>query len=252
MAEVVDLIDKIKRYYTFTGHEIKGLAITILVFAFVISFKDWGDKTFNLAAGIFNLFNAILIVTLSMLVYDAGKRIWALIIGYRVEYQMWGIGLILSLVIVFLTNGNLWLLLPGGFVVHHMSGHRLGWFRYGINYFGIAMVAFAGSLFTLMLIIFFKILYLLVPNALIQKAIMFNVILVITGLLPIPPLDGSKIYWGSRLMYAFVMPALVAATILMVIKISVLLSLVVSLLVGIILWTAYYVGFEHHAWTGPK
>ncbi len=252
MAEIVDLIDKIKRYYKFTQHELRGLVIAILVVAFIISFKEWGSTSFDLRAGLFNLFNSVLIVALSILIHDAGQRIWGLSIGYRIEFKMWSFGLIFALVIAFISNGSLWLIVPSGFMLHHLAGHRLGWFRYGINYFGQAMVALAGPLFTLMLIIFFKILYVFFPNPLIQKAIVFNVVYGVTSMLPIPPLDGSKVFFGSRMLYAFALPAMIVAAIMMIVNVSIFLALVLSLLVGVVLWLVYYISFERKAWTGPK
>lgn len=252
MAEIVDLADKIKRYYKFTKHEVRGLAIAIFAIAFIISFKEWGASSFDFISGLYNLFNAVLIVALSILVHDAGQRIWGLAIGYRIEFKIWSFGLFLALIIAFISNGSLWIIVPSGFMLHHLAGHRLGFFRYGVNYFGQAMVAFAGPLFTLMLIILLKVLSVFFPNALVQKAIMFNVIYLITSLLPIPPLDGSKIYFGSRMLYAFVMPAIAVASILMIVEIPVFLALVLSFLAGIVLWLVYYVSFENNAWTGPK
>ena len=154
--------------------------------------------------------------------------------------------------VAFLSNGSLWLIVPSGFLLHHLAGHRLGFFRYGVNYFGQAMVALAGPLFTLMLIILLKVLSAFSSNPLIQKAIIFNVIYAITSMLPIPPLDGSKIYFGSRMLYAFALPAIVVATILMVVNVPIFFSLVLSLLVGIVLWLTYYISFERKAWVGPK
>ena len=250
MAEIVDMLDKIKRYYRFTHHELRGLIIATLAIAFVISFKDWGPTSFDFQVGLYNLFNAILIVALSILVHDAGQRLWGLAIGYRVEFRMWTFGLIGALIVAFVSNGNLWLIVPSGFLLHHLAGHRLGWFRYGINYFGQAMVALAGPLFTLMLVIFLKVLNIFSPSQLIHKAIIFNVIYAITSLLPVPPLDGSKIYFGSRMLYAFALPAITVSTILMVVNVPIFLSLVLSFLVGIVLWLTYYISFERKVWRG--
>ena len=252
MAEIVDLLDKIKRYYKFAPYELRGLIIAVLLVAFIISFKEWGTKNFDFAVGLYNLFNSILIVALSILIHDFGQRIWGLAIGYRLEFKMWTFGLIAALIVAFLSNGNLWLIVPSGFMLHHLAGHRLGFFRYGINYFGQAMVALAGPLFTLMLIILLKVLSAFSPNPLIQKAIIFNVVYAITSLLPIPPLDGSKIYFGSRMLYAFALPAVVVSSILMVVNVPIFYSLVLSFLVGIVLWLTYYISFERKAWIGPK
>jgi Zn-dependent protease len=252
MGEIVDFFDKIKRYYKFTPYELRGLVISILAIAFIVSFKDWGKATFDFTVGLYNLFNAILIVALSILVHDMGQRLWALAIGYRVEFKMWAFGLLVALVIAFLSNGNLWLIVPSGFMLHHLAGPRLGFFRYGINYFGQAMVALAGPLFTLMLIILLKVLSAFSPNPLMHKALIFNVVYAITSLLPIPPLDGSKIFFGSRMLYAFVLPAIIVSTILMIVNIPIFFSLVLSFLVGIVLWLTYYISFERKVWFGPK
>lgn len=251
MAEIVDFIDKVKRYYKFTPYELRGLILSILAISFIISFKEWGATSFDAVAGLHNLFNAVLIVALSILVHDAGQRLWGLAIGYRLEFKMWSFGLVIALVTAFLSDGRLWLIVPSGFMLHHLAGPRLGWFRYGINYFGQAMVALAGPLFNLMLIILLKMISAFSTNLLVEKAIMFNVIYAITSLLPIPPLDGSKIYFGSRMLYAFVVPAIVIAAILMIIDIPIFLALVLSFLVGIVLWLVYYISFERKLWRGP-
>ena len=252
MGEIVDFKDKVSKYYKFTRSETVGLAISIIVIAFIISFKDWGTTKFNAASGLFNLFNALLIVALSVLVHDTGQRLWALAIGYRIEFKLWSFGVMIALVLAFVSNGSLWFVVPGGFLIHHLAGHRLGWFRYGINYFGQAMVALAGPLFSLMLLIFLKILNSFAPNPLIQKAIIFNAVYIITSMMPIPPLDGIKIYFGSRMLYAFVLPAIIIASIMMITNVPMFLALVLSFLVGIVLWIVYYVSFERKVWTGPK
>lgn len=252
MGDLADLLDKTKKYYRFTPHELRSLVISIVAIAFIISFKDWGTAKFDFGMGMFNLFNAVLIVALSVIVHDFGQRIFGLASGYRVEFRMWSFGLIIALIAAFISNGNLWLIVPGGFMLHLIAGHRLGWFRYGINYVGQALVALAGPLFTLMLIILLKVLYAFFPNPLIQKAIIFNVVYAITSLLPIPPLDGSKIYFGSRMIYAFSLPAIAVATILMIVNIPIFFSLVLSLLVAVVLWLVYYITFERKAYPGPK
>jgi len=253
MAELTDLKDKIKKFYSFTKNEIIGLVITILAFAFIISFKDWGPgDAFDPAIGIFNLFNALLIVALSILINDAGKRIWALAIGYKIEYRMSVFGLVIAVIAAFATKGALWVLIPGTFIVHMLPGHRLGWFRYDINYFGQAMVAFGGMLATLTLIIFFKAIGALYQNALIDKAIIFNIIFLIISLIPFPTFDGGKIIFASRMSYAFLMPAIMFAAIMMIVDIPVYLSLILSLLVGVVLWLVYYIAFERQIWKGPQ
>ena len=126
MGGFANLRDKLSRYYKFTPHEVRGLAISILVIAFIISFKNWGASKFDPVEGFYNLFNAILIVALSILVHDAAQKISGMVIGFRIEFRVWTLGLFLSLIIAFVSNGVLWLIVPGSFLAHHIGGHRLG------------------------------------------------------------------------------------------------------------------------------
>ncbi len=252
MGEVVDLKGKVRMYYSFTNSEIVGFVAAITLVAFIISFKEWGYESFDAASGLFNFFNAILIVALSFIIHDAGQRLAGLAIGFRIEYKVWTFGLIFALILVFVSNGRLWAIFPSYFVVHHMAGHRLGFFRYGINKMAIAMIALAGSLATISLVIVLKFISAFVSTPLLEKAIFFNVIYVVTSMLPVPNFDGSHIYFASRMAYAFTMPFIVVSAFLLILKINTIFALASSLLLGIILWLAYYIFFEKNLWNGPK
>src|SRR3989338_670042 len=250
MAEIVDLRDKIKRYFTFTPLEIRSIIIAILIIVFVFSFKEWGyGDAFDVPLGLFNFFNAILIVALSFLVHISIQRIWSLGTGYRLEWKMWTVGLLFSLIMAFLTNGAVWLIIPGGFIVHHMAGHRLGWFRYDINYWALGLIAFAGPLANILLAIVFKSLSGFVSNALIQKVIIFNIMYAVFSMVPIPPLDGSKVYFGARMLYAFGASGIVAAAVLLYADIAVWVAVLASFIIAVILWLLYYIFFESGYWS---
>jgi hypothetical protein len=252
MGEVVDLSDKIKRYFKFTPLEIRSLIITILVIAFIISFDEWGyGKVFNVKVGLFNWFNAILIVALSFLVHISVQRVWSLGTGYRLEWKMWSFGLLFGLIIAFLTapfGRVFWVILPGGFIVHHMAGHRLGWFRYGINYWALGLIAVTGPFATIFLAAIFKSLSGVVVNSLIQKVIVFNIAYALYSMLPIPPLDGSRTFYGSRMLYAFSTAGIVAAAILLNLNIGVWVAIMSSFFIAVVLWVLYYMFFESKAW----
>lgn len=250
MAEIVDLIDKVKRYYKFTRSEVKGLVISILITAFIFSFNEWGPGAeFNLLYGLVNFFNAILIVTISFLVHFSGQRVWSLATGYKHEFQMWSIGLGISLVLAFLTRGAVWwFIVPGGFIVHHLAGHRLGWFRYGINYWAIGLIAFAGPLANIIFAIIFKLISGFVSSPFIDKVTIFNIIFAVISLLPIPPLDGSKIFFAARMLYVFTVSLTVAAAFLLISNIPIWIAVLGSFGIAVILWLLYYVFFESYLW----
>ena len=249
MREIVDLRDKIKRYYGFTPLEARSLAIAVLVTAFVFSFKEWGyGSAFDFKIGLFNYFNAILIVALSFLVHISMQRIWALGTGFRLEWKMWSFGLLFALILAFLTNGFVWLILPGGVIVHHMAGHRLGWFRYDINYWALGLTTATGVIASVVLVIAFKAIGIFVSNPLIDKLIIFNIAYALYSLAPIPPLDGSRIFYGSRMFYAFLTSFTIIVSLLLFSGIGIGISLLLSFLAGIAFLFSYYILFENRAW----
>lgn len=251
MGAVVDMRSKIKKYYKFTPAEIRGFVISILVLSFIISFREWGIEEFNLLGGLFNWFNAALVVTLVFIIYNAAQRIAGLSVGYNAEYKMWATGLLIGLVFAFVSKGRIWVLLPGGLLIHHLAGHRLGHFRYESDYFQHGMVAVAGTVALITMAAIFKVLNTVFYSALLDKLILFCVVFAIYDILPIPPLSGSKLFYGSRMVYAFMFSTIVVAGILLLLDINVLMAIFGSIAIGIIMWLLYYIFFERKAWAGP-
>jgi len=150
MGEIVDLGAKIKRYFKFSPLEIRHFIIIVVVFAFIISIREWGPgDQFEFLTGLFNFLRAIIIIAISLFVYHSAQKIAGLHVGYRVEYQLWSLGLLFGLILVFVTTSFnatfwFWFLVPGGILVHHLAKHRIGFYRYGLGYFAVGMIAFAG------------------------------------------------------------------------------------------------------------
>ncbi|MBU0629135.1 MAG: hypothetical protein KKC75_08160 [Nanoarchaeota archaeon] len=251
MAALVDMKDKIKKYYKFNPSELRGFIISILILSFIISFKEWGGDKFSLAAGFFNWFNAALIVTLAFIVYTTAQRIAGLSIGYQVEHKMWTTGLLIGLLFVFVSKGRIWLLLPGGIIIHHLAGHRLGYFRYDLGYFAHGMIAISGTIALITLAAIFKILNTFIYSPLLEKAILFTILFAIYDVLPIPPLSGSRLFFGSRMVYIFLFSTIIVSGLLLLSDINVMVAIVGSIIIGIVCWLLYYIFFEQKAWRGP-
>jgi hypothetical protein len=251
MGALTDLKGKIKKYYKFTPSELRDSIISILVLSFIISFTEWGTDKFSLVAGLFNWFNAALIVALVFIIYNGAQRIAGWSVGYNAEYKMWLIGLLIGLIFAFVSRGKIWVLLPGGILIHHLAGHRLGHFRYGLNYFQHGMVAVAGTITLITLAAIFKILNTVFYSSLLEKLILFCIIFAIYDILPIPPLAGSRLFFGSRMTYAFMLSTIVVAGVLLLLDINVLMAVLGSIAIGIICWLLYYIFFERKVWAGP-
>ncbi len=255
MGELIDLFDNIKKYFKFTPKEIRSIIITIAVLSFIVSFGEWGPgDRFDLFYGLISLFNAVLVVTLSFLVHLSVKKIAALQVGYRAEYDLWTFGLIFGVMIVFVSTAwgrPVWILLAGGIMLQHLAGHRLGHFRYDVNIYEAGWISMAGPLSNVLLAVIFKALSGVVVNALILKAITFNLLFALYNMLPIPPLDGSRMFFGSRMVYALGFFFVLAAVILLWIDIPVWIALIGSVILAFVGWLLYYIFLEKGFWRGP-
>jgi len=230
-----DLSYNIKKYFKFDASEIRAMIIGVVVLGFIISFDEWGiGKEVDLYFGLNNLFNAILIMLLAMLVHVSAQRIAALSVGFRAQYKIWTYGIIIGVILAFFSAGKLWFLAAGGVIVHHMAGHRLGYFRYGLNYWPLGIVGIAGPIANLFLAIIFKMLLLSFPeNILLQQAMVVNIWFALFNMLPIPPLDGSHMFFASRTFYVFAFAAM-AGLGLSIYFLGPFISLFLGLLFGIL------------------
>jgi len=244
-----DLIDKTKRYFTFNPEEIKGILGSTLIIAFIISFKLWGPgDEFNLAYGLKNLFNSILVVLLAILVHISAQKIYGLSLGFKVEFRTFWPGLLIALVLCFVSGGAIWFLVPGGIVLYHMKKHRLGFFRYGLNYWSLGMISAAGPLANVILAALLAVIAYggviippmtpIVTTTLIGRAISLNLWLAIFTMLPIPPLDGSNMFFASRLLYAFAFGCIVGYA--MLVLLLGFYSLIFVIFMGTIFWFITY------------
>ncbi|MBI4149382.1 hypothetical protein HY491_02960 [Candidatus Woesearchaeota archaeon] len=247
-----DLKDKIRRYYRFSPEEIKGLVIATIIIGFIVSFKEWGYESFDAAIGLRNLAVALLMVGLSLLVQQTGHKIAGLSAGFTVEFRVWTYGLILGLVLILVSRGNIWFLAPGGIVIYHLTAHRLGYFRYGVNMWALGMIGLAGPIANVLFGGFFKTLAIYVSwlplnAALVDKLFLLNMALAVYSLLPIPPLPGANLFFASRNWYVFIAGTLASYLILVLLGVF---SYVFALIIGFIIWLLYYIFLEKDWWKG--
>ena len=241
MHSARNFVDKIKRFYPFSRQEMQALVVTAIALGFIVSFRGWGTDTFSVTKGLKNLVIAIVIVAFSLLVRESAHRIAALSVGYRVDYVLWKTGLAIALGLTFLTNGHLQVLLPGAIIVHHLAVHRLGKFRYATNYNSIGWIAMTGPLANILLAVLCKVLLVLpFGEDFLLKVIHVNMMLAIFSLLPIPPLDGAKLFFGSRYIYILTFGGIVGTALLLSFT-GVLASLFGGLVLGVAMMILFFV-----------
>jgi Zn-dependent protease len=240
-----EFLDKTKRYLPFNASEIKSVTITILVLTFIVGIND-GAKTFIFSNWLRNLIYWFIIVILAVVVKQVGHRLVAVYYGYRYEYRLWWFGIVLGLMFALVSNGNLWLLIPGGFIAHHLQFHRTGMFRYGLRYKDLSFIAIGGAIANILFASFVKTLEIwfhLFPegSVLVQNIFVFNLWFAVCNLLPIPPLDGSKILFESRLVYVFFVSIVVFYCVLAYLQ---LYSFIIPIILGTLVWYFYWQKFE--------
>ncbi len=242
------LKNNIKQYFKFSNDEIKAIIVTTIILGFVASFSEWGKDVFDFKIGFINYFNAALIVGLAILVRVSVQRIAGLWVGLRVEYKEWFLGLMISLVLVFVTKGKLMFLVPGGIFLHFLERQRLGSFRYGLSYGTVGFVCFWGVVANVFLATVFKVLSLMMPyNPLLAKAVIINMWMALFSMLPIPPLDGSRIFFAVRGMYVFVYGVIIGWALLLNFT-TIFYTIIGALVIGTIIAVIYYILYEKGAW----
>lgn len=237
-------LNKLKKHYPFSKEEFTGLLIGIFVLALIHSWDQWGVERFDATAGISNLLTSLIYLTITVLVHHTGQRMMALKLGYKATHTLWWHGAIIGLLLVMLSNGNITFLAISGTSITLLTAHRIGAFRYGPNISDVARVALAGPIANILFAGLIKTLnwMALFPTGLADTLFVLNLAFAGWNLLPIPPLDGAKVFYFSRLTYAFLFGT-IASYVLLIFAFDIY-SYLLALLIGSITWLLFYLFFE--------
>lgn len=241
---VRNYFDKLKRFFWFSRDELIAFFIAVFGLAFIYSWTGWGAEKFDASVGLKNFAGSAVLVALTMFVHHAGQRLVALWFGFRVEHRLWSFGLIIGLILAVLTKGKVVFLAVSGTIAHMMPYHRIGAFRYGPNIAVISKISLAGPVANLFFSAIIKSLGWIgiLSSSFADKLFWLNVVFAVWNLLPIPPLDGSNVFYHSRLTYVFFFGSFLAYVLL--VYVFEFYSYILSLLIGAVLWLLFYIFFE--------
>ncbi len=185
---------------TFTSIEIKEIILSAIVLsaAFAIAYSD-GIMSLDIATLPTLVLFAFIAVGIGFLAHELiGHKIIAQRLGLHAEYKMWRFGLVIALVssmtgFVFAAPGAV-----------YVSSRVDLWGRAsGVSKRKMGFVSLAGPLVNLGLAVAFFMINIIQPSDLFSLAVFVNIWLGIFNMLPVPPLDGSKVFaWDKRIWIA--------------------------------------------------
>jgi Zn-dependent protease len=210
-----NFVDKVKRYWPLATFEKRGLLITILILAFIFSFRDWGIERFDAVMGVRNFLVTILLVAIAFAVREVAHRTIAVWLGYRSQYRTWILGLVIGLVVAFVSNGYLVFIAPGTLVITHLTIHRLGKGFYELNLKHLGWIAMSAPIANMLFAVLIKALHVATNIPMLEKLMIINIWIALFDMLPIPPFNGSRTFFGSRYVYVYVLGSLVGCAALL-------------------------------------
>lgn len=232
MVSVDELVSRMKHHYRFDRQEITGLIAAVIITAFIFTFRDWGDTTFSAVVGITNVFIVLVIAAVSFFLRVSAQKIYGLAQGHKARFKIWWTGLLIMLLMAFVSLGRLPLILIGAPFTTFMTRYRIGEFRYGYNLWANAMSAYWGTMTNMLLAFLFAVASTFFPQSyILTKGMNLNIIMALCSFIPLPQLDGLRIFMGSRGLYFTGLVLILLGTLLIVTKTTIGLTLVGVLIV---------------------
>ena len=235
----------------FSKKEIKYILIAALIAAFVFSFNEWGVERFSIEIGIKNLFIAFIFCSIIYFLHSFAQKLVADYYEYNIEFTLIDIkrkikevgkkvaipiGPIITLLLIFISGGRFIFLLLNSYEHISQKEFRVGRQWINLKEFEEAQIALAGPLSQIFLLIVFK---LLSPFSVVfNKAMFIASVIAIYHMLPLPKVDGSKIFFGSRSIYVASL-IFVISFIVLIFHLSMLQTMILALLFSAILGIIY-------------
>lgn len=187
---------------TFTKGEIRDIIISVIALIIIFSWRPFPSFGLNLDIVPY----VVIIVIIAFLMHEMAHKFMARKFNMVAFYKMWPQGILFGLIFMIL---GLRFVAPGAVIVHPYKFGRWGFRRPKpeIASGEMGLIALAGPAINL----FFAMMFSLFNGFLFQQLVFINAWLALFNLLPIPPLDGSKIIiwkpwlWGFCLAIALIL-----------------------------------------------
>lgn len=164
--------------------EVKDLIISVLVIALIFSYAV---NNRNIQATLNQLPFFLVVVVVAFLFHELAHRFVARKFGCVAIYKIWTEGLLFSLLFSLVTGAII--LAPGAVVIYPYTFGRFGYRRVHLTHSESGLISIAGPATNL----FFAALFRLFTGNIFEFLSFVNAWLALFNLLPVPPLDGSKV-----------------------------------------------------------
>lgn len=175
----------------FTKEEIKDLAISTLAISLVFAYPR------------FELFFLYLVtVVIAFIFHELAHKFVAIKFGCAASYEMWPLGLFFSILLMFF---GLRFVAPGAVIIRPYRFSRWGFRVTRLTIPENGIIALSGPVVNLIFALIFY------PFPVLSSISEVNAWLAFFNLLPIPPLDGSKVIqwkpwlWFLCILFAFLL-----------------------------------------------
>ena len=203
--------------------------------AFVLTFNKWGTVRFDFERGLANLFLAFIFVGIFWIGQLYLKKVIATKLGYNANYE-WSLpGLIITVLIAFLSFGYVPVLLLGTTKIAQNDRRRLGKHRFALNQKDIFRIhGYSYLINYLIILIILAPIYLATQSLFVDMLIKINLALIFFPLLPVPKNDGLYMFFASRSLYFLVLAFVVIMSLL--ILWAQIFSFIIALVLALIFW----------------
>lgn len=174
----------------FTEREVKDIVISLLVLSLVFAYPEILLEPLFFVTSVFT-------VGIAFIGHELSHRFVARKLGYHSEYVMWKQGLLMALLLAFVSNGAFIFAAPGAVVFASYWAFK----RPSLSEIG--KIGIAGTVFNITLLYVFAAAYFLTEFSLLAFAGIINGWFAIFNLIPFGPLDGRKVLqWNTGIWAA--------------------------------------------------